>query len=151
MTKLNRQSFLMLHSFFYDGCAFTFFVTVLQSTTPKNGSYPKFELNILREWCVQLISPVNNIVPTPNRIHLISYLSLPIMRQFFFKIIQHGVIKNTQKMNQIAFIMRDTYTKFDAICTKQFLTTYYKIREKYWIMTMGPNFNQITLFMYRCT
>ena len=34
-------------------------------------------------------------------------------------------------MDQIAFIMHVTETKFEAICRKQFPTTYYKIREKY--------------------
>ena len=57
------------------------------------------------------------------------FLSLTLMRQIF-KII-YDIIENQRKMDQIAFMMHTTETKFAAICRKQFPITYQKIREKY--------------------
>ena len=55
-------------------------VTVLKSTTPKNRSYPKFELSFLREWCV--IGPVMKYCPDTQS----NTFDNSFLRQFFLKL-----------------------------------------------------------------
>ena len=83
-------------------------VTVLKSTTPKNRSYPKFELSFL--WGNDLsLAQWWNIVPTPNRTHLIIYFVTSSNETVFFKIMQiMAPSRIHNKMNQISSCVKLT-------------------------------------------